>query len=251
MPAIPSSASFLLPNSMEIPPDIPSDVVACIATASVHYGLDPRITFDKLNTRKARTRGGIGAFQLTQAELVSAGITEQMRSVVRSDDCLNASIAVLVEAKQLRDQQRLASTSTLPTATNGAGARQGPRLPRLDALGEQCVDAASTAYGIPNPIFRAVLRTEGGWQGLRKRNANGSYDLGPGQINTIHLPALRKYGIDEQMLADDVCLNVHVAAYRLRLEIDRVRDVWRGVGNYHSRTPKFHNAYLARVRSHL
>ncbi|MCD9046732.1 lytic transglycosylase domain-containing protein [Luteimonas sp. MHLX1A] len=260
MPTITSSASSFVPQRMDLPPEFTGDVVACIATAANHYSVDPQLVLDRLLARNSAksAASAIGRFSLSLAELEDAGISSTVRQAISTDDCLGASIAVLVEAKALRESSAGAAStqpshggSPLMTVAVSPGPRQGPRLPRLDARGEACVDAAAGAYQLPNAIFRAVLRTEGGWQGLRKRNSNGSYDLGPGQINTIHLPELRKFGISEQMLADDVCLNVHVAAYRLRVEIERVKDVWRGVGNYHSRTPHLHNAYLARVRSHL
>ncbi|OGU24411.1 MAG: hypothetical protein A2580_08700 [Hydrogenophilales bacterium RIFOXYD1_FULL_62_11] len=124
-------------------------------------------------------------------------------------------------------------------------------MPAAAAGVDACTASAAGRYGIPLPLFQAVLKTEGGWVGLKKRNTNGSYDMGPAQINTIHLPELGKYGITEEQLVNDPCTNLHVAAYRLRFEINRVKDFWRGVGNYHSRTPHLNQAYQGRVRKHL
>ena len=49
----------------------------------------------------------------------------------------------------------------------------------------------------------------------------------------------------------DGCVNAHAAAWILRKEYDRTRNIWDAVGAYHSRTPKFRDAYLGRVREHL
>lgn len=244
---------------MDSQPAFSSELVACIATASAHYRLDPRIAFDRLKNRAENEASGdaAGHFRVTSSEMDLAGINHDVRSRVTSDACLNATVAVIAESQHERtvasaSTQGARGTSTPSSVGVQVSASTTPvRLPRLDGEGEACVDAAANAYSIPNPVFRAVLKTEGGWQGLKKRNPNGSYDLGPGQINTIHLPALSKFGITEQMLVHDVCLNVHVAAYRLRMEVERVKDLWRGVGNYHSRTPHLHEAYLGRVRRNM
>jgi len=170
-------------------------------------------------------------------QVAGAGMLQQAQQV--STD-IDATLRQMSE----RMAQPVASVQPATKATK-AGGRPSK------AENDQCVVSAAARYSIPVPVFQAVLRTEGGWTGLKKRNTNGSYDLGPAQINTIHLPELRQYGITEANLANDTCTNLHVAAYRIRSEINRVGDFWRGIGNYHSRTPKYHNIYLGKVRQHL
>jgi hypothetical protein len=47
------------------------------------------------------------------------------------------------------------------------------------------------------------------------------------------------------MVADDVCINAHSAAFILRTEIDNAGgNVWYGVGHYHSHTPWRANQYM-------
>lgn len=147
--------------------------------------------------------------------------------------------------------RRMSEQMATPKSMRSASSTSVPSGRASRTENDQCVISAAARYSIPVPVFQAVLRTEGGWVGLKKRNTNGSYDLGPAQINTIHLPELRQYGITETALANDICTNLHVAAYRLRSEINRVGEFWRGIGNYHSRTPKYHNIYLGKVRKHL
>jgi hypothetical protein len=113
-------------------------------------------------------------------------------------------------------------------------------LPPPSPVTAQCLWDAAVKERIPIEVLVAVLRTEGGSPGLRKRNANGTEDLGPFQINSMHVrDPLTKY-----MVTNHGCYNALSAAYRLRIEIDRAGDFWTGVGNYHSHTPKYHRHYL-------
>ncbi len=249
---------------VDLPPNIDLDVARCVVSAARHYSLDPRITFERIAARRGQsgevrqTPGGeeLGIYGVPAASLNQLHGSRVTREQLRDDDCLNVSVGVYL---QWRTQHTVAATTArpLPILAGGAPAMStgtagaGKPLPRLDASAQQCVNAAAAAYRIPQAVFRAVLTTEGGWVGLKKRNTNGSYDMGPAQINTIHLPELAKSGITEDMLVGDACVNVYVAAYRLRVEIERAGEFWRGVGNYHSRTPHLHQRYLARVMKNL
>lgn len=112
----------------------------------------------------------------------------------------------------------------------------------------ECVVNASRTYQVNTAVLFGVLKTEGGRVGRVSGNSNKTYDIGPMQINNIHLPDFARYGISEQALLRDGCLNVFAGAWLLRREIDRAGgDLWRGVGNYHSRTPSLHRRYQVRV----
>lgn len=104
-----------------------------------------------------------------------------------------------------------------------------------------CIDRASHHYKLDPTLVRAVLRQEGGGKSTVSRNDNGTVDLGPMQINSIHLPELAKYGISRDLLVSNPCLNVYIGAWMLKREISQAKDVWTGIGNYHSHTP-YHNA---------
>lgn len=216
-------------------------VAACIAEAARYYRTDAEAVVAHVMSRGGRSgevrRLPNGDVELGLARipgrevqaLRSHGITEV---ALANDDCLNVSIAAYL----LKRDERVAST--------------GVGEPRLRG-GEACTASAAQRYHLPAEVLRAVVATEGGWDGLKKRNRNGSYDLGVAQINTIHLAELARYGVSEQQLVHDACVNVHVAAYRLRFEINRAGEFWRGVGNYHSRTPERSRAYQGRVRGNL
>ncbi len=108
----------------------------------------------------------------------------------------------------------------------------------------QCIVEAAVRQSLPIEILVAVLAVEGGKPGLAKKNENGTYDLGPAQINSIHVGK----DIPAAWVKNHGCYNTHVMAYRLRAEINRVEgNFWRGVGNYHSRTPHLHAAYMRKI----
>lgn len=116
-----------------------------------------------------------------------------------------------------------------------------------------CVEEAARHYGVDRRIVQAVLRVEGGRVGLRSPNANGSYDLGPMQINTLWLNALRAHGIGERELLWDYCTNVAVGTWILARELHasqasfNTAGYWTAVGRYHSRTPHLNLKYAVRV----
>lgn len=112
---------------------------------------------------------------------------------------------------------------------------------------EVCVQRAAAHYGAHPDIVRAVLRTEGGKIGQIRRNKDGSFDMGPMQINSVHLPELAKYGITQAMLINDECLNIHIGTYYLQKNIITTRGFWKAVGNYHSATPDKNIRYQYRV----
>lgn len=119
---------------------------------------------------------------------------------------------------------------------------------------EACVDMAAQHYNINHEILSAVLAVEGGRTGMKKRNKNGSYDMGPMQVNSIWLPELRRRGISEYDVTHDYCTNILVGAWILAGELRRdgapqmnTAGYWQAVGRYNSRTPYFNSRYAVRV----
>lgn len=114
---------------------------------------------------------------------------------------------------------------------------------------ETCVVQAAAHYGAHPDLVRAVLRQEKGKVGYIRRNKNGSFDMGPMQINSVHLPELAKYGITQAMLTNDECLNIHIGTYYLQKNIVTTPNsrtaagFWNAVGNYHSTTPDRNISY--------
>jgi len=125
----------------------------------------------------------------------------------------------------------------------------------LPAIGaDDCVDTAATRFRVPPSLIRAILAVEGGRSGAVSTNRNGSFDIGPMQINSIWLPEIEKRGGSLELILHHRCANIHFGAWLLSRElagIDPARldraTFWRAVGNYHSRTPELNRRYAERV----
>lgn len=122
-----------------------------------------------------------------------------------------------------------------------------PEPPQVVELTHQCISETADAFDLPTRLLYSVLTVEGGKVGQTVENTNGTYDMGPMQINSIWLDFFSGYVTREQIIYDG-CINVHVGAWILRANINEAGgDFWRGVGNYHSKTPKFHYPYQQRI----
>lgn len=112
--------------------------------------------------------------------------------------------------------------------------------------------AAASTYQVPVPLITSVLEVEGGKVGAYSTNTNGSYDLGPMQINTIWLGTLaEKMGVEEDRIVArliyDPCFNIGVGTWILSTHIQDTGNFWQGVARYHSRTPHIGQRYAMRV----
>lgn len=125
-----------------------------------------------------------------------------------------------------------------------------PYMPPTSAR-EVCIMQAANHYKAHPDIIRAVMKAEGGTVGKIRWNKDGSFDMGPMQINSVHLPDLAPYGISKDMLVNDECLNIHIGTFYLQKNILMGRDFWHGVGRYHSKTPSKNIAYQYRVWNQL
>jgi soluble lytic murein transglycosylase-like protein len=82
-----------------------------------------------------------------------------------------------------------------------------------------CFDDAAAYQHVSPLILRAIA-----WQESHNHanaihvDANGSVDYGLMQINTVHLPALARYGIGKDALMSP-CKNVYIAAWQLRRQL--------------------------------
>lgn len=124
-------------------------------------------------------------------------------------------------------------------------------MPVARNLTPDCVAEAAQEHNVPLAALRGILAAEGGTVGEAKRNANGSWDLGAFQVNTCNLNALATQGFSPEAVLRDGCVNARAAAWILRREYQRTGNIWSAIAAYHSRTPEFGDAYIARVRKHL
>jgi len=110
-----------------------------------------------------------------------------------------------------------------------------------------CINQAAVTYHVPATLIISVLGVEGGHVGSASKNANGSYDYGPMQINTLWLKKIGPYGYTKEQIQYDPCANVMVGAWILGTSIANSPDFWRGVAGYHSNTPSLNQAYQTKV----
>lgn len=117
-----------------------------------------------------------------------------------------------------------------------------------------CLLIAAQTYQVPPGVLLGIMQVEGGRIGQAVGNTNGSYDLGPMQVNTVWLPTLaRKWNTSQstamRWLRDDGCVNMAVSAWILRQRINYTGDLWSGIAGYHSLTPGIGSRYASRVAS--
>jgi hypothetical protein len=130
-------------------------------------------------------------------------------------------------------------------------ARSVVTVPHTRLLNASCLADAAKEFDLPLAALAGLLAVEGGKEGEALRNANGTWDLGPFQINTCNLNELAAQGFSPDAILADGCVNARAAAWILRREYARTGDLWKAIGAYHSRTPHLRDAYIARVQRQL
>lgn len=120
-----------------------------------------------------------------------------------------------------------------------------------------CLLLAAQSYNLPPTALIGIYQVEGGQAGQEVGpNKNGSYDLGPMQINTIWLPQLAEmWGVSEKTarrwVRDDPCINMNISAWILRSHLNETGDLAAAIAQYHSRTPGYGNVYKKKVVSSI
>lgn len=114
-----------------------------------------------------------------------------------------------------------------------------------------CFEQAEKRYRVSAQILRSISRVEsGGNPAAFHRNANGSFDIGHMQINSVWLPTLAKYGINQDRLTNP-CVNTHVGAWILANNFQRLGYGWNAVGAYNAKSPNKAAAYARKVAANL
>jgi soluble lytic murein transglycosylase-like protein len=107
-----------------------------------------------------------------------------------------------------------------------------------------CVERAAEAFEVESIVIWTLLDVESGTVGKVSRNTNGTVDIGPMQINSIHLPRLEKLGVTLEQLRDNLCTNINVGTWIFKQEYARTKNIAQAVASYHSRTPRHQARYL-------
>jgi len=129
----------------------------------------------------------------------------------------------------------------------------------LNHIFATCLMVAAHNYALPPQILVGILHVEGGKVGQQVRNTNGTYDLGPMQINTLWTKELAKeWGTTlaeaKRLIRDDPCTNVNVAAWIFRRNLNEAGSMTKAIEWYNSRTPhigrKYRKKVMAAMRKH-
>ena len=121
----------------------------------------------------------------------------------------------------------------------------------LSTAAQGCWEQAAARYSVNPALLVAIARTESGLNPLAiNRNRNGSRDIGLMQINSRWLPSLAMHGISERDLLDP-CTSIHVGAWVLAGNVQRLGNTWEAVGAYNARNPVLRHAYAQRVYRQL
>lgn len=116
-----------------------------------------------------------------------------------------------------------------------------------------CLIAAAHTYEVPPAVMIGIMQVEGGHIGQAAGpNFNGTYDLGPMQVNTAWVPRLANLwhvnnATARLWLRDDGCVNVNVAAWILKQKIAETGSLYLGIAHYHSATPGEGGRYARKV----
>jgi hypothetical protein len=116
---------------------------------------------------------------------------------------------------------------------------------------KHCISFAAKMYEVHELILMSVLLTEDGYLAPLRKNANGTYDHGFGQINSIRKGEVAKIGFSMEELVVNPCKNIIATSYLLSTEISDAKELWTGIGNYHysnlGKYPKNHFKYKKNV----
>ena len=116
-----------------------------------------------------------------------------------------------------------------------------------------CLLMAANTYQVPAAVMIGIMHVEGGHVGQEAGpNFNGTYDLGPMQVNTRWMPQLAQLWHVNQRTAygwvrDNGCVNVHVAAWILKQKITETGSLFGGIATYHSSTRGIGYTYATKV----
>ncbi|WBO21710.1 lytic transglycosylase domain-containing protein [Sphingomonas abietis] len=115
-----------------------------------------------------------------------------------------------------------------------------------------CIRQASRGRGWLEKTLWALRDQEAGWVGAAVPNSNGTYDLGPLQVNSFWVPKLagmigRSPGDVRLWLISDPCFNVQAARWIFLSALKTTGDYWRAIGVYHSPTDWRQRRYISLV----
>lgn len=169
-------------------------------------------------------------------------------NTLNSDPCANVAAGAWIIAYEAMVGTPIPGVTTKTVA--------GPDTAAKGGVSATCIDNAAKANHVQVTLLRGILATEGGQVGQIHQNNNGSYDMGPAQINSTWLSKLAEMGISKDQVINDGCLNVNIGAWILSQAMqgadpNQPAQFWQHVGNYNSNTPAYNQRYAALVWNHI
>lgn len=122
-------------------------------------------------------------------------------------------------------------------------------LPRF-VLAADCIAAAAHYHGINLHLMQAIVMQESGGQpeAINCANRNGSCDFGLTQVNSVHLPRLKTYGVTRNDLFNP-CVAAFVGAWILSENFARMGVTWEAVGAYNAGSYEKRIAYARKIHT--
>ncbi len=116
----------------------------------------------------------------------------------------------------------------------------------------KCLHEAASTFDLPVAALYGIFAQERGAVGQYSANTNNSRDNGTMQINSIWLPDLARFNITEEKLRNNGCLTVYVSAWILKGHLEKANgNIWKAIGDYHSKTPEKAKIYISNVMEQL
>lgn len=121
-------------------------------------------------------------------------------------------------------------------------------IPVTHAVPLHCINEAAIEYHVPARLIISLLQVEQGRVGKIEYNKNGTYDIGPMQINSSWLSELKHHGITQQDILSDPCINIKVGTWLLGKFIASENNLLVGIGDYNSHTKHYNQNYYQKVK---
>jgi len=118
-----------------------------------------------------------------------------------------------------------------------------------ETMVRECIDKAAATFGIPALPIHILREVEAGQVGQNSAlNKDGSYDIGPMQINSSWLPTITRLGISEMELRDNGCINAYVGTWiYYKGWLDSNKETVMAMAKYHSPSPRYQAEYLDQI----
>lgn len=96
-----------------------------------------------------------------------------------------------------------------------------------------CWDQAGAYHGVDPWLLYAIAKKESSHNpaAINRSNRNGTVDVGLMQINSVHFPTLRRYGIPREAL-NNACASTFIGAWVLSNNFKRFGRNWQAVAAY-------------------